>query len=134
MTRRQKAIWAGALKDAPVAVLARIDRYIFQRWVVLADSWEKAAITRNKLDDKASAPLLTRGGPTVQPSPYPGIMNRAGLLMARLEAELGFTPSSRASLGVPVGLVGDELEPASPHERFDTILPGGKVAPYARRT
>ena len=38
MTDRQKEIWSEALKDAPVAVLARIDRYHFQRWVVLADA------------------------------------------------------------------------------------------------
>jgi phage terminase small subunit len=132
MTRRQKAIWAEALKDAPVAVLGRIDRFLFQRWVVLADAWEKAAIAQNKVDENASAPLLSRAGPVVQASPYLGIMNRTALVMGRLEAELGFTPSARASLGVPGGGFADS-EPANVHERFDVVLPNGQVIPYAGR-
>jgi hypothetical protein len=68
-----------------------------------------------------------------QASPYLGIMNRTALLMGRLEAELGFTPSARAALGVLAGGVGGDRKPASAHERFDTILPNGKVIPYADR-
>jgi phage terminase small subunit len=42
-----------------------------------------------------------RGTPAVLVSPYVRIMNQATLLMNTLQAELGFTPSARARLGVP---------------------------------
>jgi phage terminase small subunit len=57
-------------------------------------------------------------------------MNQATMLMNTLQAELGFTPSARAHLGVPgSGLA----EPSRAHEMFDTILPDGKIIPYGRR-
>jgi len=52
------------------------------------------------------------------------------MLMNTLQSELGFTPSARARLGVPAHGVGDDREPASPHERFDMVLPDGKIVPY----
>jgi phage terminase small subunit len=57
-------------------------------------------------------------------------MNQATMLMNTLQAELGFTPSARAHLGVPGS---GFAEPASAHEMFDTILPDGKIIPYGRR-
>jgi phage terminase small subunit len=63
-------------------------------------------------------------------SPYVRIMNHCVLLMTKLQSEMGFTPSARASLDV-ASLPARE-EPASPHELFDTILPSGERIPYGR--
>lgn len=43
---------------------------------------------------------VVRQGPQVIPSPYINIKNKAALLIARFGREFGFTPSSRADLGV----------------------------------
>jgi phage terminase small subunit len=76
-------------------------------------------------------PLLTmsaQGNPSV--SPYLQIMQRCTLLMARLGSEMGFSPSSRVSLGVPA-LPSTEV-PTSPHQLFDTVLPDGTRLPYGK--
>jgi len=78
--------------------------------------------------------MLMRGQPSVVVSPYIRVMNQATVLMNTLQAELGFTPSARARLGVPDlpgGFSGHEA--ATPHEMFDMIFPDGKVVPYAGR-
>jgi P27 family predicted phage terminase small subunit len=113
-------------------LLRRSDRQLFTNYVVLADRFERAAVAQNALDTGASSPMLTRRSPAVTISPYIRIMNQATMLMNALQAELGFTPSARARLGVP-DLPGGEREPTSAHERFDLIMPDGQVIPYALR-
>jgi phage terminase small subunit len=51
--------------------------------------------------------------------------------MTKLQSELGFTPSARASLGVASFRLRDE--PASEHELFDIILPTRERIPYNAR-
>jgi phage terminase small subunit len=57
-------------------------------------------------------------------------MNHCVLLMTKLQSEMGFTPSARASIGVPM-LPAPE-EPTNPHQRFDTILPDGTRLTYGK--
>lgn len=61
--------------------------------------------------------------------PYLKIMNHCVMLMAKLQSELGFTPSARAALGVSA--VPPVEETASERERFDVILPTGGRIPMA---
>lgn len=56
-------------------------------------------------------------------------MNHCVMLMAKLQSEMGFTPTARASLA---SLPFPE-EPPSEHERFDVILPTGGRIPYGGR-
>jgi len=132
MTDNQRRLWAELLADAPKGLLRRADRQLFTNYVVLADRFERAAIAQNALDARSSAPMLMRGQPSVVVSPYIRVMNQATVLMNTLQAELGFTPSARARLGV-ADLPDDDREPTNPHERLDMILPDGKVVPYAGR-
>jgi len=118
------------LTNVPTGPLRRADRQLFTNYVVLTDRFERAAIAQNALDAGSSAPMLMHGTPAVVVSPYVRIMNQATLPMNTLQAELEFTPSARARLGLP-DLPGGE--PASRHEMFDTILPDGKVIPCGRR-
>jgi phage terminase small subunit len=55
-------------------------------------------VMQTKLDRDAALPLLIRTETGLEPSPYLGIMDRAGRTMARLASELGFSPAARARL------------------------------------
>ncbi len=124
MGRRQRQIWREVLGDAPLGLLRRIDRQLLVNDVEVVERHERAAIAHRKLDDAArTEPLLSRHGAVVTISPYIRIMNHCVLPMTKLQSEMGFTPSARASLGVPM-LPAPE-EPGSPHQRFDTIMPDG---------
>jgi phage terminase small subunit len=131
MTDNQRRLWGELLADAPHGLLRRSDRQLFTNYVVLADRLERAAVAQNALDAVAAAPMLMQPAGTV--SPYIRIMNQATMLMNALQGELGFTPSARARMGVPVGGFGDDREPMSAHEMFDVVLPNGQVIPYAAR-
>jgi phage terminase small subunit len=126
-----RKIWRETLAEAPHGLLRRIDRQLLVNYVELAERRERAAIAQRQVDNAGEvAPLLSHTGGI---SPYLTIMNRCVMLTARLQSEMGFTPSALASLGV-APLLGRE-EPVSEHERFDIILPTGERIPYgAKRT
>jgi hypothetical protein len=55
----------------------------------------------------------------------------AGAEVGRASKTLGLVPFDRTRMVIPPPIV--EGPPLSVHERFDTILPDGKVVPYAGR-
>jgi P27 family predicted phage terminase small subunit len=129
LTKRQRQLWREILADAPYGLLRRIDRQLLVNYVELAERHERAAIALQKLDEVAGAtPLLSGSGAAMTVSPYVQIMDRCVLLMTRLQGQMGFTPSARATLGVPLSPA--PRSPSSPHELFDTILPDGTRVPY----
>jgi P27 family predicted phage terminase small subunit len=130
MSRRHRQLWREILADAPHALLRRIDRQLLVNYVELVERHERAAKAQSKIDATATTPLLSRNGGVVTVSPYVRIMNHCVLLMTKLQSEMGFTPSARASLGVP--MLPTPQEPTSPHQRFDTILPDGTRLPYGK--
>lgn len=63
------------------------------------------ATWRSQLADAARHPHVVASGPQKHPMPNParGMANRTFLLLARVDAELGFTPSSRSRVTVAGG-------------------------------
>lgn len=129
MTERQREIWGEIIADAPYGILRRIDRQLLVNYVELVARHERAVIAQRQVDDAAeTAALLSRNGGI---SPYLKIINHCVMLMAKLQTEMGFTPTARASLGM--ASLPTREEPAIEHERFDVILPTGERIPYGAR-
>jgi P27 family predicted phage terminase small subunit len=128
LSARQRAIWRDIVKRAP-PVLRPIDRELLAQYVELVDRHQRAAAQQAKLDAGEGLPLLIRGAAGLLPSPYLGIMTRASLVMVRLAAEMGFTPSGRARLGQPEAPrpPADDNGAWSQLRRFPVIA-GGKAA------
>jgi phage terminase small subunit len=124
MTKAQKARWVDILSRAPQGVLADIDEEQFAAYVVHVDVFVEAA------KKQAGQPLIDDKGFV---APLLRLMRQTIEVMVRIQSEFGFTPVGRTRLGMPAGGMGDDGEPVSPHERFDTILPDGKIVPYQRK-
>jgi phage terminase small subunit len=88
-------------------------------YVELVDRHERAAIAQTKLDAAGRAPLLSRSGAAVTVSPYIRIMNQCVLLMTKLQSEMGFTPSARASLRGPTSLAFGRTHKSARIVRYD---------------
>lgn len=122
LTESQKESWTYAIANAPAGLLKRLDRGCLVGWVAAEDMRRAAMTMQAKLDATSPAPLLVRtstkttrdkagnvvtteGGSLVQ-SPYVAIINKQTMIMARLAAELGFSPASRTR--VSLGAAPDE--------------------------
>jgi phage terminase small subunit len=130
-SKRQRQIWCEVLADAPYGLLPRIDQQLLVNYVELVARHETAAIAQRKRDQAATSRLLIEGSEHLVVSPYVRFMNHCVMLMTRLQTEMGFTPSSRVSLGSALLPAGEA--PASEHELFDVILPSGQRIPYGAR-
>lgn len=107
MDKCRRQIWREVLADAPFGLLRRIDRQLLVNYVELVARHETAAMAQRKLNKVATPPLLTEGSEHAVISPYVRIMNHCVMLMTRLQNEMGFTPTSRVSLGAAVMSVGE---------------------------
>lgn len=99
LTKRQKADWAYAIDNAPLALLRRIDLELLCVFVVAADLHRQAS------QGIAQFGLLMHAAGSGQPiqSPYVSVVSRQALIMVKAAAELGFTPSSRARMALSGG-------------------------------
>jgi phage terminase small subunit len=97
----QREAWAYALKHAPPGMLKMIDAGVLECWVV-AHCYHRRAV---KAQAVAGATLLVRTPHTRQmvQSPYLAIINRQALIMSKLAAELGFSPTARPRVGLTLG-------------------------------
>ena len=107
----QKADWVFAVDNAPAGVIFACDRGLLEVYIVARDHHQLANQFQGQLDSENEAKLLvqtpitrnrkgaqTSGGNLVA-SPYLRIIAKAGTLMLRAAAELGFTPAARPRLG-----------------------------------
>jgi phage terminase small subunit len=101
LDKLQRERWKLAVAHMPRAMLRTVDAGLLRIYCVL----EALSITANKMqaaiDAKTSLPLIVRGvrGQHVL-SPYVKLQLRAAPALARIAAEIGFSPASRASLSV----------------------------------
>lgn len=91
----EKKIWARTIKHAPHGLLQPIDAELLTLYVVAMAFFNLAS---KNLDE--SPPMLKspKGYPFA--NPWFGIMNQQGKRVHSLASELGFSPTSRARLGV----------------------------------
>lgn len=87
----QRECWDHAVRSLPRRALDRADRGLLTAWAVAEDTHRIAA-------EQVSRGLLINvpGVPTPQVSPYLAIVDRQSAILARIAAELGFSPVSRA--------------------------------------
>jgi hypothetical protein len=107
LTREQQGLWHELAKTT--VVLGAGDRSLFTSLVLLTDALRTAN--------------------TATPPDLKGIRQTAlALALARVASELGYSPVARARLGTPQA----PPEPAEVprFQRFDTLLPDGKVVRY----
>ena len=100
----QRAAWAYALEHAPPGMLKMIDAGVLECWVV-AHCYHRRAVRAQAVQGST---LLVRTPNTRQlvQSPYLPIINRQALIMSKLAAELGFSPTSRPRVGLTIGGAG----------------------------
>ena len=94
MSPSQKEGWDFAVAHAPYSLLKLIDQGVLSVWVVAEDTFRTAA------QRMAQTGLLVKAANTDHPvqSPYLRIVSKQSLIMLRAAAELGFSPSGRASI------------------------------------
>ncbi|MXO58488.1 phage terminase small subunit P27 family [Altererythrobacter salegens] len=95
LSSAQKKVWARVVKHAPFGLLQPIDAEVLTRYVVAACLYDEAAASID------ASPVLVRapsGYPMI--SPWLAVLNKQQAILQSLASELGFTPSSRARLGV----------------------------------
>jgi phage terminase small subunit len=114
LSESQKADWVFAIDNAPAGVIFACDRGLLEVYIVARDHHRLANRFQGQLDSENEAKLLvqtpimrnSKGAPTsggnLVPSPYLRILAKAGTLMVRAAAELGFTPAARPRLGADV--------------------------------
>jgi phage terminase small subunit len=110
----QKADWVFAVDNAPSGVIFACDRGLLEVYIVARDQHRLANQFQSRLDVENEAKLLIQtpitrngkgaqtGGGNLVASPYLRILVKAGTLMLRAAAELGFTPAARPRLGADV--------------------------------
>jgi P27 family predicted phage terminase small subunit len=127
---RLKAVWADIAARAPAGVLQAADREVFLCYVELVDRHQRAVLAQRALDRANKLPVLVKKPDgTADISPYVRIIDRAVLLMVRLQTELGFTPSARAKISVGTASDGEsdgETGWNLLRRRFD-VLEGGRA-------
>ena len=97
LSPRQRKIWDDAIAVAPGGLLRAIDQGLMAAFVVALDHHRTAVTQQTKLDaDGAGRPPGTQA-----PSPYFRIACQTADLIVRYGAELGFSPTARARLGMP---------------------------------
>lgn len=90
----QRAQWDYAIEHAPPGLLTGTDREMLAIWVNACVEYARAVVQVRTMGQV----VKTKDGNAIQ-NPFLSIMNRQALLMAKFGAELGFSPSARASLG-----------------------------------
>jgi P27 family predicted phage terminase small subunit len=90
----QRAQWHYAIENAPPGLLTATDRECLVIWTVACIEHARAAQEVRKLGQV----VKTKDGNAIQ-NPFLPVVNRQALIMLRAGAEMGFSPSSRASLG-----------------------------------
>lgn len=90
----QRAQWDYAVEHAPPGLLTGTDRETLAIWCVACVEYARAVKTV-----RAEGQIVeTTNGNAIQ-HPALGIMNKQALVMLKAGAEMGFSPSARASLG-----------------------------------
>jgi P27 family predicted phage terminase small subunit len=115
----RREIWRHAVSHAPAGVLKQIDFGTLEAWV---DSY--ATYRDAQMEMRKGLIIKTKAGNIIQ-NPYLSIANKQKLIMAKLAAELGFTPSSRSR----VKATPNEKKPEeNPFTQFQdlAVIRGGK--------
>lgn len=105
LTKDQRDDWDYAIQNAPRDVLRRIDKAVLAAFVVAQDTHRRSSMAMQ------TTQLLIKSPKQELPmqNPYLPIINRQAVLMARIAAELGFTPCSRARLEIGAGARGETV-------------------------
>jgi P27 family predicted phage terminase small subunit len=90
----QRAQWHYAIENASPGLLTGTDREVLVVWTVASVEHARAAQEVRKLGQV----VKTKEGNAIQ-NPFLPVVNRQALIMLRAGAEMGFSPSSRASIG-----------------------------------
>jgi P27 family predicted phage terminase small subunit len=90
LTQSQQAVWREAIENAPPGMLKKIDRSVFQSWVIAVDTVENIRQMVARLGVIVKSP---GGAPIVNPL----LREQRGQanLVRQLAAELGFSPTAR---------------------------------------
>jgi P27 family predicted phage terminase small subunit len=108
----QRAAWAYALQHAPPGMLKMIDAGVLECWVVAQCYHRRAVVMQASLGARGLVVRTPNTRQMVQ-SPFLPIINRQALIMSKLAAELGFSPTARPRVGLTLG--GDALNGSSTH-------------------
>jgi hypothetical protein len=112
-----KAIWGATIAAAPPGLLSAIDAPNLVAYCLAIDVHHRLA--RQAARRVSLSKELERR------------LRFAAAEVGRASKTLGLVPFDRTRIPIPPPVV--EGPPLSVHERFDTILPDGKVVPYAGR-
>ena len=93
--RDQRALWRHALEHAPLGLLAEIDRSVLAVWCVACVEHRRAAS-----EIRQTGQVIETRDKRIIPNPHFRVLNACALLMIKAGSELGFSPASRASLGI----------------------------------
>ena len=94
----QRAQWRYAVLTAPPGLLTETDRECLALWCCACVEYAKAIVEVRKLGQV----VKTKDGNLIQ-NPYLPIVNKQAMIMLRAGSEMGFSPSSRASIGASRG-------------------------------
>ena len=86
--------WQFAIDHAPRGLLLAIDRDLLAAWCVQATLHEQAVVAMQ------GEPLVIETESTTKPNPKLAVQHEAARMLLRLEAQLGFSPISRARLRI----------------------------------
>lgn len=91
-----KDVYDATLKDCPDGLLRDLDLATFARWCFHFDQFRQAQDAVTKYGQ------FVKNGKSPVPAQNPAlaVANKQSLIMAKLEAEMGFTPSSRSRVKV----------------------------------
>jgi hypothetical protein len=112
-----RAIWSATIAAAPPGLLAAIDHANLVAYVAAVDMHQRL------LRQAARRASLTKE--------LERRLRFAAAEVGRASKTLGLVPFDRTRISIPPTIA--DGPPLSVHERFDTILPDGKVVPYAGR-
>lgn len=96
LNKDARAAWQLAVECAPEGVLTALDAGVLERWARNYALYRKLA----KLVDKGDVVFMKDGEPTAFLSPTFNALIKVQQILAKCETELGFTPGSRARVGV----------------------------------
>jgi P27 family predicted phage terminase small subunit len=103
----QRTGWQYAIEHAPKGLLTPLDRAALVAFIVAENEYRKAVL---KVVDEGQTTLSPEKGVEMQTASL-AIMNKQALIMTKLAAELGFTPSSRGRVTLKGGKGGKENDP-----------------------
>lgn len=98
-----QTIWKRVIRTAPAGLLKAIDGELLYQWCVARALFDRAEASLRKIN---SLLVKTPNNHFIQ-NPLLGILNRQQEIMKSLASEMGFSPTSRARLGI------DEQTPAA---------------------